>query len=445
MALEGDLQTFRLPDILQVVSQQQKTGILTVQGEHDILAVSFLRGEIVAADALNQNFEAGLGEVLASQGWVRPDDFARISEGQRVSGRRLADYLVEKSVLSRPQLLESLRQLTYRLLLQVLRWRQGEFKFYSGEEVSYEDGFVPLSVAEVLMRSLGDLMGEGTLSGTLPHGFVAYERVTSAQLIKVIGRDGAPPAEPGPELWVSADEQLLLDRLDGELVANDVARGSGLGEYRTLYGLFRLLQAGLVRPIAGSETAVAPAPETANAGEEEDESRSRRASRSRRIELPSETALASREVWVGRLLAASVMVAMVALLMLVAIRPATVLLPFPWNRVDRAAFEKQQLASKSLAIDRAARTYFLIEGRYPDRLAELADRRLVARRTLTDRLGSRLVYRADALSYVLEVGSESGESRPPAVSETISGDFAIDPDYFRGLGENEGIPLILLD
>ena len=136
MALEGDLRVFRLPDILQVISQQQKTGILTVQGDQDILAVSFLRGDIVAADALNQNFESGLGEVLASQGLVRPELLSRLFDEQKSSGMRLADFLVDRGALSRGELLEALRQLTYRLLLQVLRWRQGEFKFYSGEEVS---------------------------------------------------------------------------------------------------------------------------------------------------------------------------------------------------------------------------------------------------------------------------------------------------------------------
>ena len=156
MALEGDLRVFRLPDILQMIAQQQKTGILTVQGEHDILAVSFLRGEIVAADALNQNFEEGLGEVLASQGLVRPEDFVRVAEGHKSSGQRLADYLVERGILSRQQLLGALRQQTYRLLLQVLRWTEGEFKFYSGEEVSFEDGVQPISVEEVLMRSIGE-------------------------------------------------------------------------------------------------------------------------------------------------------------------------------------------------------------------------------------------------------------------------------------------------
>ena len=80
MALEGDLSIFRLPDILQVIAQQQKTGILTVQGESDILAVSFHQGKVVAADALNQSFEEMLGEVLASQGVISPERFQRFSE-----------------------------------------------------------------------------------------------------------------------------------------------------------------------------------------------------------------------------------------------------------------------------------------------------------------------------------------------------------------------------
>src|ERR1044071_2934099 len=68
MAVEGTLDLFKLPEILQLVAQQKKTGILTVQGQQDIVAISFLNGRIVAADALNQTLEEGLSRVLASEG-----------------------------------------------------------------------------------------------------------------------------------------------------------------------------------------------------------------------------------------------------------------------------------------------------------------------------------------------------------------------------------------
>ena len=48
--LEGDLQETSLPHVLKILGLQQGTGILTIQGEEDIIAVSCLKGHIVTAD-----------------------------------------------------------------------------------------------------------------------------------------------------------------------------------------------------------------------------------------------------------------------------------------------------------------------------------------------------------------------------------------------------------
>ena len=448
MALEGDLRVFRLPDILQMIAQQQKTGILTVQGEQDILAVSFLRGEIVAADALNQNFEEGLGEVLASQGVVRPEDFARVSEGHRSSGQRLADYLVDRGILSRHQLLAALRQQTYRLLLQVLRWSEGEFKFYSGEEVSFEEGIQPISVEELLMRSIGDLLGEGTLSGTLPHGFVAYERLPTRRVLRRLGRDGDLPSDDPNEFWMTADEESILGRLDGHASATEIAEASGLGEYKTLYSLFRLLQAGLVRPrsaVDPASTRGESAPEVPAPAPAGPAPAVRRAAAADRIELPVESSSASRGTLVGRLLGAGCFAGLVACLVLAAGKPSLLLFPFPWLRGERSTFERQGRVAQALWIDRAARTHFLLEGEYPARLEELVERQLLPPRALESPSGGSLGYRAEGLSYTLVPPGQDAAEVSLAVTETISGDFAVDPEFFRGLREEEGIPLVLLD
>ncbi|MFP5286712.1 MAG: DUF4388 domain-containing protein, partial [Thermoanaerobaculia bacterium] len=131
MAVEGTLDLFKLPEILQLISQQQKTGILTVQGQQDIVAISFLKGQIVAADALNQTVEQGLSEVLVGEGILGAADVARASAEHQASGVRLVDLLVERRYVERGRLLEALRLQTFRLLQQLLRWSQGDFKFYS--------------------------------------------------------------------------------------------------------------------------------------------------------------------------------------------------------------------------------------------------------------------------------------------------------------------------
>ncbi|HEY7213344.1 MAG TPA: DUF4388 domain-containing protein, partial [Thermoanaerobaculia bacterium] len=154
MAVEGTLDLFKLPEILQLISQQRKTGILTIQGQQDIVAISFLNGRIVAADALNQTLEEGLSQVLVKEGMLSAPDLARAAAEHHAAGGRLIDLLVERRYVERAQLLEALRLQTFRLIEQLLRWNQGDFKFYSGDEVSYEDGFVPIPVEELLIKAV---------------------------------------------------------------------------------------------------------------------------------------------------------------------------------------------------------------------------------------------------------------------------------------------------
>jgi hypothetical protein len=456
VALEGDLKLFSLPDILQVVSQQQKTGILTIQGEQDILAVSFLAGEIVAADALNQNFEDGLGEVLAMQGWLQPEVFARLAEEHRKSGERFSEFLVGRGVLTREQLLQALRVQTYRLLLQVLRWREGEFKFYSGEEVSFEEGMPPISVEEVLMRSVGDLVGEGTLSGALPHGFVAYERLPNGRPLRVGTRD-AEGLRDGSAIWVTPDEKVVLDRLDGRAVADEIARRSGLGEYKTLYALYRLIQQGLARPAGDPEAgnaespvfapqAPSPAPArkitpvpAAGAARRLSPAPESRVETTRTLPRPSESFEAA---WI---LAMAAVVAGILIVGIAFLRPPALQLPFPGQADTRAALEQQRRVGRYLAIDRAARTFYLLEGRYPDRLEELVGRELVAERTAADPSGRPLELAAHEDTYQLRPVENGVPVADQGITESVAGDFLLDPAFFAGLVEESGVPLVLLD
>ena len=158
MSLEGELQRLALPKVLHSLAAQRLSGILTVQGEDDIVAISLLEGAIVAADALNQTVEEGLGDVLQGQNLISSEDFsAAVRDHQGGGSGSLGDLLVSRDLVTREELLEGLRRQTYRLMLQVLTWKVGEFKFYSGDEVSFEEGFGPISVDELLIRSIDDL------------------------------------------------------------------------------------------------------------------------------------------------------------------------------------------------------------------------------------------------------------------------------------------------
>src|ERR1044072_7200619 len=251
MAIEGSLETFQLPEILQMISAQRKTGILTVQGEADIVAISFKDGHVVAADALNQTVEEGLGQILASQGLVSPRDFAAVSTEHDAGGKRLLDLLLERGLLERRPPLEGRRLQPSRLLLQLLRWEQGDFKFYSGDEVAFEEGFYAISVEELLIRSLSDL-GDDDQVGGPPDLQLAYERVPGAQPIRYLSGDGA---REGSGVWIAPEDRPFVEKLDGKTPVGVLADATGVGHYRALFTLYKLLRAGAVRAVKGGAPA----------------------------------------------------------------------------------------------------------------------------------------------------------------------------------------------
>ena len=244
LELEGDLQRIRLPKVLVAVGCQNGNGILTVQGMEDIVAVSFVQGSIVTADALNQTVEEGLGKVLQSKGLISAEDFATAARDyQGGSTGSLGDLLVERNLISRESLLEALRLQTFRSMLQLLTWKHGDFKFYSGDEVSYEDGFVPISVDELLLRAVDKLGEKAGLLGSIPDLDTVYRTVPPRGPVNVIGRDGDGL---GAGIWISPLHGELMSRLDGQRTGGETVREMGLDRFQALYGLYLLTQQDLV-------------------------------------------------------------------------------------------------------------------------------------------------------------------------------------------------------
>lgn len=441
MALEGDLRIFQLPDMLQVVSLQKKTGILTIQGEQDIIAISFLEGAVVAADALNQSVEDGLGQVLMGAGWVPPDQFASVVAEHQAGGERLVDLLLARGLLDRPRLLRALREQTYRLLLLALQWREGEFKFYVGEEVSFEEGFEPIPVEAVLNRAIEDLSREwipGAPRALDPAD--RLEKVPYAGTLRVLGTDGESPTDAPGELWLPADDARLLEATDGKQTAGEVAASLGLVAPLALFGYLRLARAGLVRVFVPHESVPAPAPVPAAAAAP---------AAPVLAEVPGPAAAGDEETPAAALVAvrlrrfAALLAAAVALLLFAsAVRmPLGIATPFPWQAEIREQAQRLHRAAATLGIDRAARAFYLVEGRYPEDTGELIDLGLLAG-TPRDAAGRAWQIVSSAASYqLLPRGAAAGE----AVTEGITGDFLLDPDFVHFEGAEAARALVLLD
>jgi hypothetical protein len=391
VTIEGTLDEFHLPDILQMVAQQKKTGILTVQGEATIVAVSFLGGRVVAADSLQETVEERLGEVMVRRGLLTRQAFHGVVERQRRGQGRLVDLLVEEGLLERAQVLDSLRQQTTDLLRQLLGWESGEFKFYANDEVAYEEGFRPLAVDELLI-SLLPPEGDG--------GEPAAPAVPAAPA--AFGTDAAAADAPPPGAGAFGEPAAAAPA--GQVVAWTGGAWHGEAAVHEPAAPVFVPPEVVARPAAARRTAAAA-----------------------RLWLP--TALAA--------------LASLALLAALFAAPARFLLPMPWQSSEREAYRNVQRQASYHSIDGAAKTFFLIEGRFPDDLERLVALSLLDAEDLTDPAGAplRLTPREDR--YELRpAGAAGGEL---ASVEAITGNFLLDPDYLTATEIDTVPPLVLLD
>jgi hypothetical protein len=155
--------------------------------------------------------------------------------------------------------------------------------------------------------------------------------------------------------------------------------------------------------------------------------------------LPGEAAAPGVTIRIGAL------AALAAAVVVLILHPSAFVLPFPWQEAQRTAFEKQERVASYLKIDRAARTHFLLEGRYPDELAQLVGLGLLSPRDLRDPRGQPFAYLAQPMSYNLQPRGDSKEVAGMATTEGITGDLLLDPELLRPEEASKVPPLVLLD
>ena len=101
MALEGKIVDFGVADILQLISQQQKTGVLIVERSNESVEVLFWNGMILTAYYGMQDENEELGRKLVGTGIINEEQLNRATDIREKNFKHLGEILIDSNMLSK--------------------------------------------------------------------------------------------------------------------------------------------------------------------------------------------------------------------------------------------------------------------------------------------------------------------------------------------------------
>jgi len=240
MALQGNLDDFSLPEILQLIAVQQKSGVLKLTAGDEVAVVFFEAGKIVSTRDRRRNARDPLKPYLVRTGHLTEAQLKQIETIEAESRRELTDVLLSGNYMTSEGLTQALEHQIQDTLHQLLTWKTGSYHF-SGDSRT-----VPKFAVNVRLNTEGLLMESMRRIDEI----VRYrETLTSPAMVLRPKPLAMPPKEMSPQ------ERRILPLVDGLRPLRDLVAQSKLVEFEAFEALHHLLDLGVIEVSLGAAPA----------------------------------------------------------------------------------------------------------------------------------------------------------------------------------------------
>ena len=239
-SLQGNLDSFKLPEILTFLSTARKTGTLVVESTSWKSSVFLDAGAIVYANSNQAAFR--LGELLLRKKKISSEQFAQIDASIHTDGGRFGQIAVQQGALSDEQLHDFLKIQVSEILFDAFVWRDGTFIFV--DEMTLPPNAITISVdlTNLIMEGARRIEEWEQCMQLLPDSSVVFRVVSTPESDKIT---------------LSLDEWKILFLINGQRTLEELSHEGDdpFHVYRIVYGL---LSNKLIEPVAapprGDET-----------------------------------------------------------------------------------------------------------------------------------------------------------------------------------------------
>lgn len=233
MILEGELRDFSLPDALQLLMQQRKSGVLNLTHGKEQAELFISQGNIIGVRVGGRMPETKIQEMLIESGLVGQKEMADLESMSREMNRPLLSTLTAKGLLSDEQRETWFQMVAEDMVCDLFAWTDGQYAFSTTQKsLPQALGTLRLSTEFTCMEGMRRVDEMPRLRETL----------TSEHL--VFKTTGTAPTEQLGE-W----EAMVLAAVDGQRSLVQLGRMVPFGSFRLYECVANLWTAGCIDPI----------------------------------------------------------------------------------------------------------------------------------------------------------------------------------------------------
>ncbi len=249
MALQGTLKDFSITEIIQLIGQQLKTGVLKIRRGKDLVEIHFVDGMIVHIYSNFRGRKDLIGEILVKAERITEEQLDRVLEIQKETFKYLGEILVELQLLTKDDVLKVISTQIYETIYDLFWWEDGYFNFDLKLVESYKKIPFALSTEQVLLNILRMVDEWSEIEKKIFSPHLVFRKVLRLEEKSVSGL----PSQSYLKEKLTSEQELIYNLVDGVKTVQDIIDRSLLGKFNASENLMDLFEMGLIE-MAGVRT-----------------------------------------------------------------------------------------------------------------------------------------------------------------------------------------------
>jgi hypothetical protein len=270
MALKGTLRDFGIADILQLIGQQQKSGLLRLKSKEHEVSISFKDGAIVDTERVTRRKKNLIGEMLVRAELITEAQLAHALDEQKRMLKRLGDVLVQGNAITRKRFQEMMQLQATETLYQLFMWKSGTYAFEAKDVEADPDGIAPLRAESVLMEGFRMVDEWPVVRKKISSYELTFTRLKEPppppkeeEEDDLAGFDDAfseekPEERKGDFASLGKTERKVMEVAKPGRTVGRIIDVSTLGEFETCKGLLNLVNLGYLQIVDNKRGGAAP-------------------------------------------------------------------------------------------------------------------------------------------------------------------------------------------